>query len=62
PPVPPSSATHLCPEVPPTCAHQCYPPVPTSDTQQCCQSVQPSSAASQFHHQCLAVLPVSVQQ
>ncbi|CAI9535413.1 unnamed protein product, partial [Staurois parvus] len=44
PEVPPTSATHLCPPVPPTCAH---PPV------------QPSSAASQCHHQCRQSVPSS---
>ncbi|CAI9577655.1 unnamed protein product, partial [Staurois parvus] len=56
PPVPLCSVTQLCPEVPPTCAQQCHPPVPTH---QCCPPVQPSSAASQCHHQCPAVMPVS---
>ncbi|CAI9576180.1 unnamed protein product, partial [Staurois parvus] len=56
PPVPPSSATHLCSEVLPTCAQLCHPPVPISATH-LCPPVPPTSA-----HQCSpAVLPVSAQ-
>ncbi|CAI9614606.1 unnamed protein product, partial [Staurois parvus] len=42
PPVPPSSATHLCPAVPTSATKKCHLPVPSSTTHQC-PSVQPSS-------------------